>query len=259
MSQQAQTKDAWANLGVTVGSAALVVAVGLGHFTSASKVLVYVLLVQGALILAVVVGATSPAAWKGTRVLAVIRILAGTSVLIIAEVLDRSTQTSALAIATYGLGALILVHTIGTYYWVRGASGAGIQDAMDDSPQGPDTSQSQIAPKPRIALKPIAPAGGRRTTDEAAVLREAASLSISTQGIVLGLISFSDTQTMSTAAKVGAASLAAGVLTGSILYLLVAYGIPDQKRRVAAGSLFNITFWALGYGLLCVVASLWTS
>jgi hypothetical protein len=87
---------------------------------------------------------------------------------------------------------------------------------------------------------------------------EVAKVALTTQGLVLGLISFSGPSVLNLTLKVGSASLAAGVLIASVMYLLVAQGAPtDRNRRLAASVLFSVLLWALEFGLICVVAGNW--
>jgi hypothetical protein len=82
----------------------------------------------------------------------------------------------------------------------------------------------------------------------------------SRQGVVLGLISFTSSDAASQTIKVGAASLAGGVLIASSLYLLVARSAPpDHNRAFAASVMLIVLLWLLAFGLLCVVASMWSA
>jgi hypothetical protein len=89
---------------------------------------------------------------------------------------------------------------------------------------------------------------------------DAAKLAIATQGVVLGLISFGGLAQSHVTVKIGAASLALGVLVGSAMYLLVARVPPlsaGQKRT--ASMLLSLLLYALGFGLLCVVTGSWSA
>jgi hypothetical protein len=89
---------------------------------------------------------------------------------------------------------------------------------------------------------------------------DVAKLSITTQGLVLGLISFAGLAKSHVTVKIGAASLAFGVLVGSSMYLLVARVPPlsaGQKRT--ASLLVSLLLYALGFGLLCVVTGSWSA
>jgi hypothetical protein len=88
---------------------------------------------------------------------------------------------------------------------------------------------------------------------------DAAKVSITTQGVVLGLVSFSESSKLAMTVKVGSAALATGVVLATILYLQVAGSPPaDQKRAVAASILLSLTFWSLSFGLVCIVAGNWS-
>lgn len=130
------------------------------------------------------------------------------------------------------IGAFILVQTLGSYLWAR----------------------------PYLADSPLADAEDRTAEPGANAYADAAKLAISTQGVVLGLISFTSSDAPSQTIKVGAASLAGGVLIASSLYLLVAKGPPpDHNRAFAASVMLIILLWLLAFGLLCVVASMWAA
>ena len=88
---------------------------------------------------------------------------------------------------------------------------------------------------------------------------DAAKVAITTQGVVLGLISFSGLSHVDVTVKVGAASLVVGVLIASAMYLLVARIPPITKgQHTAAALLLSLLLYALGFGLICVVAGSWS-
>jgi hypothetical protein len=127
------------------------------------------------------------------------------------------------------MGGFILIQTLGSYLWARPYIG----------------KTPESTPPPAGADNPYA---------------DAAKVAITTQGVVLGLISFADGSKLSLTVKVGAASLAAGVLLASSLYLLVVQGPPpDPNRGLAASFLLTFLLWALGFGLVCVVIGNWSA
>jgi hypothetical protein len=127
------------------------------------------------------------------------------------------------------MGAFILIQTLAAYLWARPYIG-------------------RPSPFPEAA-------GGDASANP---YSDAAKVAITTQGVVLGLISFSNSSGLNLTLRVGAASLAGGVLIASALYLLVVQGpAPDRNRRFAASFLFTILLWALAFGLICVVAGNW--
>lgn len=153
---------------------------------------------------------------------------------------------TALAGATLGLAVVIAVETACTYLWIRpylAAASEGTTRERDQSTPADENGNDD--------------ADAAMVARNAEILRDAARLAISTQGIVLGLVSFSSARELTTTAKVGASSLVIGVLVGVILYFLVAYGISDARRRGASAYLYGLTFWALGYGLICIGVWLW--
>ena len=153
-----------------------------------------------------------------------------------------SNLEGALAGATLGLALFIAVETGFTYLWIRPYLAA--------TPSGRSAA-------PEGGAKPSDKSEADRVAENAAILREAASLAISTQGIVLGLVTFSSAGDLTTTAKVGTSSLVFGVLMGMVVYFLVAYGIGDARRRAASAYLFGLTLWAFGYGLICIGVWLW--
>lgn len=142
--------------------------------------------------------------------------------MVAAGVVALTGGEASLAAALTALAILILVHLGITAWWVSGGTGTA---------GGPPANQPDI-------------------------LRGAAQLAITTDGIVLGLLSFSNRGQLDLTTKVGASALALGVLTGVMLYFLVAYTVP-AGRQTASSLLFNLTFWGLSFGLLCIVFSLW--
>jgi hypothetical protein len=152
--------------------------------------------------------------------LIVFRVLSAVGVLVAAVTVALAGVQGSLAAALAALAALIVCHLSLSAYWVRGGEGGG-----------PPPNQAEI-------------------------LRGAAQLAITTDGIVLGLLTFADRKHLDITTKVGASALAVGVLTGVMLFFLVAYAVP-VRRQVAAALLFNLTFWALSFGLLCIVFSFW--
>lgn len=86
----------------------------------------------------------------------------------------------------------------------------------------------------------------------------ATQVSITTQGVILGLIAFSEPTGLGVTERTGAASLAAGVLVATLLYLLVVRVPPPVgNRRTVASILLTVQLWTLGFGLICVVAGNW--
>ena len=91
------------------------------------------------------------------------------------------------------------------------------------------------------------------------LLRNAANLVITVDGVVLGLIyTFSTAGKAPTPAvvKVGALALVAGVIVGLLLYSLVAGRITTRTSVAVATALFSLIAWTLAYGLLCIVFAL---
>jgi hypothetical protein len=132
---------------------------------------------------------------------------------------------AALNISLAILATVITVHNVGSYLWAR----------------------KSFRAKPDSDIPPTN------------VWADAAKLSITTQGVVLGLVSFSNSSKFTLTVKVGAAALATGVVVATMLYLLTAGTPPyDQKRAVVATILLSLTLWSLVFGLVCVVAGNWS-
>ncbi len=88
--------------------------------------------------------------------------------------------------------------------------------------------------------------------------KEMVKVAITTQGVVLGLVAFKEGSLPNATVKVGACSLVGGILVAGALLQNVAFGEPgDELSRFTASLLFSLTYWALGFGLLCVVAGSW--
>jgi hypothetical protein len=93
---------------------------------------------------------------------------------------------------------------------------------------------------------------------EGAPYKEIVKVTITTQGVVLGLIAFKEGALPNATVKVGAGALVGGILVAGALLQNVAFGEPDgEGARFTASLLFSLTYWALGFGLLCVVAGSW--
>lgn len=95
--------------------------------------------------------------------------------------------------------------------------------------------------------------------DLSALLRNAANVVITVDGVVLGLVyTFLGTQNrpIPLTVKVGALALVAGVVLALLLYALVGGKITSPAAVSIATGLFSLTSWALAYGLLCIVFAL---
>jgi hypothetical protein len=144
---------------------------------------------------------------------------------------------TSLNVAIAVVAGFILCTALVTHWWIwryLGTDGAGDQLGSDDT--------AGLAPS---SANPFA---------------DAAKLSITTQGVVLGLIAFAGPEKPNLTLKAGSTSLAAGVLVASLLYFQVATRPPpDANRLLAASILFNLLLWMLGFGLVCVVAGSWSA
>lgn len=88
--------------------------------------------------------------------------------------------------------------------------------------------------------------------------KEMVTVAITTQGVVLGLVAFQDGPLPNATVKVGACSLVAGIFVAGALLQNVAFGEPDDGfARFTSSLLFSLTYWSLGFGLLCIVAGSW--
>jgi hypothetical protein len=95
--------------------------------------------------------------------------------------------------------------------------------------------------------------------DLSELLRNAANVVITVDGVVLGLIytfSTSKGAAIPTVVKVGVLALVVGVVVGLLLYALVAGRITTRPAVAVATGLFSLIAWALAYGLLCIVFAL---
>lgn len=92
--------------------------------------------------------------------------------------------------------------------------------------------------------------------DLSKLLRGAANVVITVDGVVLGLVyAFLGMNKTSTplVVKVGALALVTGVVLALLLYSLVAGKITTPAAVAFATGLFSLISWALAYGLLCIV------
>ena len=81
---------------------------------------------------------------------------------------------------------------------------------------------------------------------------------VSTSAVVLGLLSALSSRGFSTTAKVGVVSLTLDVLVGIALVGLLLAGFRSADRGAAAlvAILFNVVWWGLAFGLLCIAMAL---
>jgi hypothetical protein len=156
---------------------------------------------------------------------------------------------TSLRVATALLAVTIGLFWISTVGWLR---------LVQADLGGTATSPSGETPPPAgTESKPGGPpAQGAARRELSPAMTSGTNLAITVQGFVLGLVfAFLDTQTASATVKVGVASLATGVIVGVLLYSLAAISVPGPRTRALAVILFNVTLWALCYGLLCLVAA----
>jgi hypothetical protein len=95
--------------------------------------------------------------------------------------------------------------------------------------------------------------------DLSQLLRSAANVVITVDGVVLGLVyAFlgATNKPIPLVVKVGAVALVAGVVLALLLYALVAGKITTPIAVSVATGLFSLISWALAYGLLCIVFAL---
>jgi hypothetical protein len=181
-------------------------------------------LLSGALILALTVGHK---AMTGQTLLLLTRlgvaVIAGVVALLGFKTFGWDTS---LSVAVAIMGGFIVVQTLFSYLWARGSFGA-------PAPEGPSGAESNA-------------------------WVDTAKLSITTQGVVLGLIAFAGKGSLNMTLRAGAASLALGVLVATAMYLVVLRTPPPTPalRRVAS-LLVSVQLWALAFGLICVVAGNW--
>lgn len=177
-----------------------------------------------------------------------VRVCVGLAAVVTAVALHVWTRTElSLVLATGVLGVVILAATGIEYAWVA--------PYVDWNWKWPWQWRWKWPWQWRWRLSPATPTTPRDNEDE--IFRDAARVALTTQGVVLALFALSGF-TLTTTLVAGATSLGFGVCVASMLYFLVAFGIPDSRRRVAAAYLFNLTFWALAYGLICIIAWMYT-
>jgi hypothetical protein len=96
--------------------------------------------------------------------------------------------------------------------------------------------------------------------DLSELLRNAANVVITVDGVVLGLVyAFvfaGKTSPTPLVIKVGSLALVIGVILALLLYSLVAGKITTPAAVAVATGLFSLISWALAYGLLCIVFAL---
>jgi hypothetical protein len=93
-------------------------------------------------------------------------------------------------------------------------------------------------------------------TTEATGFKEQAGLAVTTPGVILGLLTVFDTGPISLAVKAAAVALALSIPFGFVLFSFLAAAVPEHAEpRALIGYLFNLVFWLLEFGLVCIAMS----
>lgn len=147
-------------------------------------------------------------------------------------VLALSRVQTALVVATLALAGVIIVFWLAAVGWgyLAGRDAMGTTAPTASAPTVPSLSPAMTA---------------------------ATSLAIQVQGVVLGLV-FAFSHQDSVVVKVGVVALAVGIVVGLLLYGLTAFEVTGQRTLSAAVILFDLTLFALAYGLLCLVTAFLT-
>jgi hypothetical protein len=139
-------------------------------------------------------------------------------------------------------GVVILFWSVKTYWQALArdsdATGAG-SSGSSSSGSGSEPS-SPSSPTPEAVATAITQGSNVITTVQGVIL-----------GLVFGLVGQSGP---ALTVKVGMVSLAAGLISGLLLYSLSAVAVPDSNRFIA-GMLYTLSILALAYGLLCIVSA----
>ena len=125
-------------------------------------------------------------------------------------------------------GVVILFWSVKTYWQALARDSAG------------DELSPSSSPTPEAVATAITQGSNVITTVQGVIL-----------GLVFGLVGQSGP---ALAVKVGMVSLAAGLISGLLLYSLSAVAVPDSNRFIA-GMLYTLSILALAYGLLCIVSA----
>jgi len=129
-------------------------------------------------------------------------------------------------------GVVILFWSVKTYWQ------ALARDSENNDSGEPSSSSS--SPTPEAVATAITQGSNVITTVQGVIL-----------GLVFGLVGQSGP---ALTVKVGMVSLAAGLISGLLLYSLSAVAVPDSNRFIA-GMLYTLSILALAYGLLCIVSA----
>lgn len=150
----------------------------------------------------------------------------------------------------------MLAVTIGVF-WLSAKSWERLDklDKVDVGSAG--TSRGSERSPPETDTKPdSSPSDGISRRELSPAITAGTNLAITVQGFVLGLVfAFLDKDTATATVKVGVASLGTGVIVGVLLYSLAAISVSGPRTRSMTLMLFNVTLWALCYGLLCLIAA----
>jgi hypothetical protein len=135
----------------------------------------------------------------------------------------------ALTLALIAFGSVAGVHVLADLWWVRLVRGWSA-----------DAQEATASASPSEAL------------------RAAGSLTISTAGIVLGLIvAFVQGASLTSAVRVAAVSLSASILAGIVLFGFLVFPLRKApKARMLLSYLFTVTIGSLAFGVLLLAFSI---
>jgi len=169
---------------------------------------------------------------------AALAVIAGSALLL------ANVETS-LGVVTIVLGGIILLFFLAPQAWVSLSK----KDEVDRLKAAPASDTSANSGSSRAV-----PTTTLGWLQQAPAMATAITLAITVQGVVLGLV-FAFNKDITLTARVGAVSLAVGVIVGMLVYVLGAIDVSGPRQQLVAKLLFNLTLWCLFYGLLSIVAT----
>ena len=179
------------------------------------------------------------------------RVVAIAAAAIAALGLSVAGAQKALVITTAILAALICVHLLLDRGWMRLPAMVSDPSPPEQATEGGGDTKGGAA-----AGEGGAPATAARR-EWGTAFKDGANLVITVEGVVLGLVfAFIGNHGTTGLVNVGAASLAAGVVLGILLYSLASGGVPSGWGSAIASLMLNLSLYALAYGLICIVAAL---
>jgi hypothetical protein len=158
---------------------------------------------------------------------------------------QADVDDTAIRAAVWGLAVVVT-------FWVA----AAVVFIPINTPR-PAAPRPRPRPRPRRAAPAPQPATPASEEPPEAQLRKGAEIVMTVDGVVLGLVyGLAGGGAIADVVKVGAVSLAVGVVLALTLFSLATDSFRTMAAWVTGNLLYSLAAWAMAFGLLCVVAAL---